>query len=496
MSVSPRSGGGVKALRKSPALTGSVVPLFFSVCAAGVAATSTSARGAIPSASIALMFLLVGLGIGVRQAGKSETFTLRLMPVVLFWWSIAFGLASATWWWDQVGTPAQIQREFVIRALALMALGSIVMVAGYRWAGKRAGSFVGRPIHSFVDGRSPITRSWASPLVLYGLSLIGKIALLATTGGIGYLASTDATAGPATQIFSVLAQCGPIALLVAGQQVWHDRRPQALFSLMVVLAAEMGYALVSGVKEDLVVVGLALLLPWMTARKRVPVFFIATGLFLFIFVLTPFNQNYRELVRGNDVQVSTGQAFSIAPSVLAKTLTGVVDPGNRSEAQTSAFQRVREIDNVAIILQRTPSQVPYRSASDLLMAPLTAIVPRAVWSGKPVLDGGYRFSQEYYRLPPSMKTSSAVTTPGDLYRHGGLIMFVVGMAGLGLAIRMVDNVLSAGTTAPLAILFLILSPLVGKAEIEAVAILASIPSALVLWLLAVTVTYPKKGTSS
>ena len=484
----------MKAPRKSPALAGSVFPLFFSVCAAGVAATSTSARGAIPSASVALAFLLLGLGIGVRSATKTETFRLRLMPVVLFWWSAAFGLASATWWWDQVGTPSQIQRDFVIRALALMALGSIVMVAGYRLAGERAGSFVGRPIHLFVADRSSVTRTWASPLFLYGLSLIGKIALLATTGGIGYLASTDATAGPATQIFSILAQCGPIALLVAGQQVWHERRPQALFSLMVVLAAELGFALVSGVKQDSVVVGLALLLPWMTARKRVPVFFIATGLFLFIFVLTPFNQNYRELVRGNGAQASTGQAFSIAPSVLTKTLSGIFDPGNRSEAQTNAFQRVREIDNVAIILQRTPSQVPYRSASDLLMAPLTSIVPRAVWPGKPVLDGAYRFSSEYYLLPTSVKTSSAVTIPGDLYRHGGLILFVVGMAGLGFAIRMVDNVLRSGTTAPLAILFLIVFPLVGKAEIEAVALLASIPTAVVVWLLAVTVTYPKKRT--
>lgn len=484
----------MKAPRKSPALAGSVVPLFFSVCAAGVAAISTSARGAIPSASIALMFLLVGLGIGVRQAGKSETFTLRLMPVVLFWWAITFGLASLTWWWDQVGPPAQIQREFIIRALALMALGSIVMVAGYRWAGERAGGFVGRPIHSFVAGRSPITRSWASPIVLYGLSLIGKIALLATTGGIGYLASTSATPGPATQIFSVLAQCGPIALLVAGQQVWHERRPQALFPLMVVLAAEMGFALVSGVKQDLVVVGLALLLPWMTARKRVPVFFIAAGLFFFVFILTPFNQNYRELVRGNGVQVSTVQAFSTAPSVLAKTLSGILEPGNRSEAQASAFQRVREIDNVAIIFQRTPSQVPYRSASDLLTAPLTAVVPRALWPDKPVLDGAYRFSQEYYQLPPSVKTSSAVTIPGDLYRHGGMVVFTVGMVGLGIALRMVDNVLRVNTAASLAILFLIVFPLVGVAEIEAVALLASIPTALVLWYLAVTVTYPKERT--
>ena len=233
----------------------------------------------------------------------------------------------------------------------------------------------------------------------------------------------------------------------------------------------------------------------MTARKRVPVFFIATGLFFFVFILTPFNQNYRELVRGNGVQVSTGQALSIAPSVLTKTLAGIFDPGNRSAAQTSSVQRVREIDNVAIILQRTPSQVPYRSASDLLTAPLTAVVPRALWSGKPVLDGAYRFSSEYYRLPPAVKTSSAVTIPGDLYRHGGLVAFVVGMAGLGIVLRMVDNVLRVSTAAPLAILFLIVFPLVGKAEIEAVALLASIPSALVLWLLAVTVTYPKERVS-
>ena len=131
---------------------------FFSVCFVLVAANASTARGAIPSASVALAFLLLGLGIGVRSATKTKTFRLRLMPVVLFWWSIVLGLASATWWWDQVGTPSQIRREFVIRALALMALGSIAMVAGYRWAGERAGNFVGssRPSALFFQTRTSI----------------------------------------------------------------------------------------------------------------------------------------------------------------------------------------------------------------------------------------------------------------------------------------------------------------------------------------------------
>ena len=62
-------------------------------------------------------------------------------------------------------------------------------------------------------------------------------------------------------------------------------------------------------------------------------------------------------------------------------------------------QRIRTIDSPAIIMQRTPAQIPYSNPAQLVISPVIDLIPRILWPGKPILTVGYQISQEYYQLP-------------------------------------------------------------------------------------------------
>lgn len=454
------------------------------------ALVSRDAHAWVPAASIALTAVFIGLWAILTARPQAGT-GLRLMPVVLAWWSMTFGLASIAWWWPQRGTASIIEVPYVVRALALVGFGGLLMTFAYWAAGQRAGYLFGRPAHTFVDSRSTVTRSWATPLVLSGIALTGRVLIVGVTGQLSYIGSNGTSAaGPLTQLFSMMAALGPLAVLVAGYQVWVERRHAALVSLIAVFSVEAAYAVISGGKQDSVVLGLALVLPWMIARRRVPILFIVLGVLFYAFVLTPFNAQYRAAVRsGPNSFLTSGQAIAEAPSIARDSVGSLLSPDTRQLGTNASYARIREIDNVAITLQKTPTQVAFSSPQDFVLAPLIAVIPRAIWSDKPLLDAGYRFSAQYYGLPPSLRTSSAPTIPGDLYRHGGLLVFGVGMAIFGFALRAVDNLIGATGSAPLMMLMFNLFPLVVKAEIDATGLIATIPSMAILWVASVVLTF-------
>jgi threonine/homoserine/homoserine lactone efflux protein len=154
--------------------------------------------------------------------------------------------------------------------------------------------------------------------------------------------------------------------------------------------------------------------------------------------------------------------------------------------------RIREIDSPAIIVQRTPTQIGFLSPAQLLEAPVAAIVPRAIWPGKPILDSGYQFGQTYYDVPTSVYTSYAITPAGDLYRHGGWIPVIVGMFLLGCVVRLLDDVLDVRANPHSIFLVLLLFPGLVKQENDWVGMLAGIPAMLLVWLFASYMTFRKR----
>jgi len=444
-----------------------------------------------------------GLALASYAAGLLYLFSLRLGhgvgladwrfgPWMLFWYGLAFGLATITWSQPQTSTPGQIEVFNVVRALGLVAVGVTLWALGYLTGPGRllrdlaAGlvAALGRRFTGQV--RSPLT-----PWGLYAIGLAARLAGTATSGHFGYVGEVSSAVGSATsygQILSVLSLCAPLAVAAAAMQVFGEGSRSARITLAVLFMIELAFGAAAGGKQNFVIAVLAVIIPMSAARRRLPLVAIIACVSVFLIVVVPFNSAYRAASRNATGTLTARQAVSQAPEILRQTLTGHSPIDVVPDSVTYLMQRIREIDSPAIILQRTPEQVPFSSPAQLVEAPVADVVPRAVWPGKPTLNTGDQFSQQYYGLPAGL-TSSAITPVGDFYRHGGWVVVIAGMFVLGCGIRLLDEVLDVRANPHAIFLVLLLFPALVKSEDDWVSLVAGIPGTLLLWLLAVGLTF-------
>jgi hypothetical protein len=417
----------------------------------------------------------------------------RLGPWMLAWYALAFGLATVTWAQPQTGIAAEVDVTSVLRALWLLAVGMTVWAAGYllgpgqpvRRAATTAVGALGRRFSGEV--RSPL-----APWILYAIGAAARVVSALTSHRLGYVgdvATSVTSASGYGQLLALLGFCAPLAVAAAALQVFRERVPGAAVTLAVLLMAELGFSVASGVKQNFVVAFLAVAIPFGAARKRLPIAAIAASVLVFLLIVVPFSIAYRGLARGSSGTLSTSQAISAAPGVLAQTVTGGALVSALPTSLKYLMTRVRQIDSAAIIIQRTPGQIGYRSPLELIDAPLAGMVPRAVWPSKPILDTGYEFNQQYFGQPSTEYTSTAVTLVGDLYRHGGWIPVLVGMFLLGCGVRLLDLVFDVRSNPHAVLLVLLVFPDVILGEADWATMLAGIPGTICLWVLAVCLTF-------
>ena len=449
------------------------------------------------AAYAASLLCLVGGGRG-KALGLGRW---RFGSWTLLWYFAAFGLATLTWVQPQTGTAAEISLSSVLRALWLVGVGMTMWVIGYFVGPGRSARRFGNRVMAALSLRfAPEVDSPLAPWILYAIGTAARIASAATTGRFGYVGNVQSavtTASGYQQLLSILSLCTTLAVAAAALQVYRERVPGARVTLAVLFLAEIAVGFASGNKQGFIITILAVAISFTAARRRAHKGLLAfmglafTGL-VFLLIVVPFNQSYRSAARNASGTLSARQALDAAPSILGQTIGTGNAVGVLSSSASSLLTRIREIDSPAIIMQRTPAEIGYMSPVQLVTAPIAALVPRAVWPGKPVLDTGYQFSQTYYELPATEYTSSAITPVGDLYRHGGWIPVIAGMFLLGCGVRLLDDVMDMTDNPHSMFLFLLLFPSLVGQEDDWVGMLAGIPGTLLIWLFATYVTFGKR----
>ena len=155
-------------------------------------------------------------------------------------------------------------------------------------------------------------------------------------------------------------------------------------TLTILFLTELVFGAAAGGKESFVVAVLAVAIPFSGARHRVPKAALIAMIAVFLAIVIPFNQAYRNAARQDSVTLTPGQAIAAAPQILSETLTGQSFVTVLPNSVGYLIQRIREIDSVAIVVQRTPGQIGFVTPAQLIEAPLAGFVPRAVWPGKPI----------------------------------------------------------------------------------------------------------------
>jgi len=435
----------------------SVVFGSIAVATAALAAAVASARGA-------------GLALG--------RFRLATWYPLLF--AVAFGLTSVSWRNPQSGSAALIGQKSVLTALTYAVLSLAGWTIGYLLGpGRPARHAVATGIRRVLGAGRPALRTPKIALVLYGFGWIGRSLQLAT-GRYAYLG--DASIGVVSasgfgQPIALLELCTRFALVVAAIDVAWSRKRRSRNTLAALLILELAVGLFGGMKSEFVLTILGLVVVAAATESRLP----KKGMifaFLAFTVLLGFNEQYRSQVRTSEYSLSPAQAAPLVPRLLVETLIHTSPRSIFIDGPQRLGERLREIDNVAIVVQRTPSEIPYAGLRPLAEAPALGVVPRVIWPSKPLLTRGYEFAQQYYDLR-GLYTSSAITPIGDLYRHAGLAALLSGMVVLGAACRLVDDELHPSVDLRLAVFFIPLFAALMNVETDAVAALASVPLLLV-----------------
>lgn len=453
--------------------------------------------GGLALAAYALGFLCM---VGDRQGVGLGLIRWRFGPWILAWWSVSFGLATVTWSHSQAGTvAAQIALSSVLRALWLVAVGMTAWALGYlAGPGRPVRNLAARGVGALGRRFGAEVRGPATPWFLYAVGSVARLAGAATSGRFGYVGNASlavSTASGYGHLLSLLGFCAPLAVSAAALQVFRERLPAARVTLALLLFAEIAVSVVSGDKENFLIAAVAFLVPYCAVRGRLPKAALVPAVIAFLVVVVPFNAAYRSTVRTSQTTLTTGQALDAAPGIFRQTVTA---PNLLAILPNSAdylLGRVREIDAPAIILQRTPGQIGFLDPDQLITVPLSGWVPRSIWHNKPISAPNYLETQQYYGQPSTLYTASATTPIGSLYQYGGWIPVLVGMFLFGCGVRLLDQVLDICANPHAIFLVPLLMPSMVVAEGGLDSILAGLPSTVLIWALAVALTFrPRRST--
>ena len=394
---------------------------------------------------------------------------------------------------ERVTAPAAnlIAVSSVLRALWLVAVGITFWAIGYCVGpGYPVRRLATRGLTTLSKKRTMAVRSQLTPWLIYVIGTIARVLATLTTGRFGSIGNIGNTASAYNgvsgyqQILTELSLFCPLAISAAALQVYRERVRRARLTLIVLFVVEITVGATAGGKESFVIAVLAVAVPMSAARYRLPKGVVVGGILAFLVIIIPFNLGYRTVVHGGSAPLSTSQAIDEAPAILRQAVTSQSLSGTFGQSTVYLLQRIQEIDGPAIILQRTPGQFAFSSPIQLIEGPVTYMVPRALWPGKPILDSAYEFSKQYYGVPSSIYTASAISPIGDLYRHGGWIPVVAGMFIFGCGVRLLDEVLDIYANPHTIIPIILLFPSIVKGENDWTSLVAGVPVIILTWILA------------
>jgi hypothetical protein len=463
-----------------------------------MALSSVSVDDQIRWGAIALTAFGGGLLTLMSAAARHDGLGLaswRIGPWSLVWGALAFGLATISWLGPQNGPADAIWPGSVLRALWMIGVALTMLTVGYCVGPYRLAAARARRVSDALGRRfTDEIRGPAVPWALLGLGTVAQVGFAVLTGHLGYVgnvASSLTTASGYSQYLAVAGECVPLAVVAAAMRVCQARTLGGWLTLGVVFAADIAEGAVAGGKESFVVAILAVIIPYSIARRRLPTGGIVTAFLIFLLIIIPFNQAYRASARGA-VTLTTTQAVAAAPAIANQVVASDLSLSVLATSASYLAERIRTIDTPALIMQRTPSEIPYASPGQLLIAPVVDLIPRILWPGKPILAPGYQISQEYYQLPAQVYTSSDVTPEADLYRHGGWFPLILGMFLLGCLIRIIDEATDLRRGVHGAFLIILLFPDIVQAGSDCATLLAGIPGMLLLWLAVVAMSFTRR----
>ena len=307
---------------------------------------------------------------------------------------------------------------YVPRALLYCLLGYVALLVGYYGPWRR---------RELPPQRPEMLRGPLFLLLTGGIGLAGYVASGMSERIMALGLKMPALVGSMSQLAPVFLFSWALGWMLYFSNTATRGQLWTLFGALVPGAFIVAFSTFSDKSLIMVLVGLPVIARWYT-RRKIPWVFLVSLLLIFLFVIFPVYNTYRwsNPMEGKVTRmVSTMQTMQSWDSTTYWTYT-----------LQNFKRRMALINSVAVVVRDTGRWVPYARGSTILMPTLVYFIPRIVWHDKPVAAGGREFGRIFRVTNPLTRdTYIAPTVIGELYWNFDLPGVLVGMAILGMAMR-------------------------------------------------------------
>jgi len=341
------------------------------------------------------------------------------------------------WYLDFVPDP----RYNIPLALAYVALGFAGLSVGFALPiGRRVGYVLSRHLPQWNWHPSDII----GPSLL--LLLLGQAFGLITyfQGSLGYQYNSDAVSTFGTFFYSLfsLYHLGAFLLWFA---VFRAYRSTARYRAIIILlvGASLFTAVMGGGKGGLFSGTVAVIMAYLLAGRRVRLrrgMFISLILVVALLIGTIFGLEFRQQ-KNEQETVGLWEYLGIIGNTIQR-IARQDQSASISQATQAVMQRSEMLSTFAVIVgnyeRLRPLEAQYGLANDIWIYTWTAFIPRFLWPEKPLISDARALGALYFGYGSN---SFAITPMGDLLRNYGPIGILVGMAVLGVLLRIIYGAL-------------------------------------------------------
>jgi hypothetical protein len=383
--------------------------------------------GLLGVASAAFVFTRV-------QADPLSLFGLPVFLTLLIF--IRFGLVPLNSFFNPDALSAQFRGhyDFLVQALALVGLGMLAFWLGSFCLDRRnPRRHAPAPLSAPAGDPASAARDsiLGMALGLYAVVFSTRIYLL-HAHLLDYAGSWKAYYAnlASLQVLGVISQLGLCALIVFAIETYQhpaDLKRKILF--LAVLLSECAWGFIGGNKRPLIQSILMVVLVSSFVQRRIRKGWLLAP-FLLLVLFYPLSIGYRKMIRHNGGITNATVATRLGQEAFRETaqkqggISGWVESG-----WSDTINRLDLLESVGLVLSLGADAKALQGRERWWMVPYFPFIPRFLWSTKPVLDEGARFS---VLLGYGDRTSTAITYPGDLYATYGWAGLLAGMFLLGV----------------------------------------------------------------
>ena len=424
-----------------------LLALRVSVASFALVLFALSSKGLItdPPTFVANTLLLIGyLCIEVKNLWAREARLFLINPVTLasiFTFALPFGISNVLYFLpEDVSTTPNVPHgitQWMNQAMLLVILGACAMWTGYC---SGVGQGMGRRMNQSRLLNRLLSRSTrVNRFTLVGCLVCSIVARLVSVrlGLYGYSSSSEQTVAAASylQYLELAASLGTLALLGAAIQCYSAARyglGDRQF-LWLTLGVEIVFGFISGMKSYVVMPFVVVSIVYYAMRRRFPRWLlpvVVAAVATAYAVIEPFR-----FARNTDPDFD---GTNIA-NITATMANAGHESGEMSGAKTSTWISALERSSMTSIASlgieyAAEHELPPDSPAfleNILLAPLYAVVPRAFWSGKPVMNIGQWYTHEVVGMLGS-DSSTGMSPFTYLNFAGGPLAVILGFLAVGI----------------------------------------------------------------